>query len=117
MLRRTFAKTLLASCSLPFWPFPQIKEQISNSDLIKRLLKEGKDFCIITEKNGLVVNIIRQKHRFNATEAVTNRLNSNLSQTEPPQVRYNISELLKRKEGFTKQRWYKLKVLFGKKPE
>ena len=60
MLRRTFAKTLLASCSLPFWPFPQLKEKISNSDLIKRLLKERKDFSFTTD-DGMEFNVVRRK--------------------------------------------------------
>ena len=111
MLRRTFAKTLLASCSLPFWPFPQIKEKISNSDLIKRLLKERKDFCVISAEDGLVVNIIRQKHRFNFTEAMNNRLDIT------PQEKLIEDQNEKRRQLRQKQRWHKLRVSFGKKPE
>ena len=112
MLRRTFAKTLLVSCSLPFWPFPQVKEKVSNSDLIKRLLKERKDFCIKTEEDGLLVNIIRRKHKFNATEAMNDRLNM----TSEAKKIHN-TQWKHRRINPKKQRWYKLKVLFGRKPE
>ena len=112
MLRRTFAKTLLVSCSLPFWPFPQIKEKISNSELIKRLLKERKDFCIITEKDGLVVNIIRQKRRFNFIEAMNDRLNTTLEDKKISDAPWKP-----RPVRSPKQRWHKLRVSFGKKPE
>ena len=83
MLRRTFAKTILATCSLPFWPFPKIKEKINNSELIKRLLKEGKDFSVSFKNNEegannapWKCNIIRKKRRYvDVKQLLQDRLN------------------------------------------
>ena len=85
MLRRTFAKSLLAVCSIPFWPFPTVKEKLSNSDLIKKLLDEGKNFSITcghsksldgTDEPTILVNVIRSKHKkVDFQQAVKDRLN------------------------------------------
>lgn len=85
MLRRTFAKSLLAVCSIPFWPFPTVKEKLSNSDLIKKLLDENKNFSITcghnklpdgTDEPTMLINVIRSKHkRVDFQQIVKDRLN------------------------------------------
>lgn len=61
MLRRTFAKTLLGLCSIPFWPFTEAKKKLSNSELIAKLLQERKDFSLLDKDGNVIVNIVRRR--------------------------------------------------------
>lgn len=117
MLRRTFAQTLLFSCSLPFWPFPQVKDRLSNSDLIKKLLKERKDFRIICrviedgendgdnngENDSMVVNIVRKKRCVDFTQAMLNRIDMTEEQ-KPHDTPWQPKRIQ------PKTRWYKFKL-------
>ena len=114
MFRRTFVKSLMAACSLPIWPFPKIKEKLNNSDFIKRLLKENKNFSIHCE-HGLSCNIIRRKRKSGSKllSDFESCLEDNLKKYNKNSVddhttnSINVKKNRKiRKER--KQRWYKI---------
>jgi len=82
MFRRTFIKSVLAVCSVPVWPLTKLKEKLSNSDYIKKLLKERKDFSIVNNKDELLINVVRRKRKFNAKQAMVDRLNMTTAEKE-----------------------------------
>lgn len=111
MLRRTFAQTLLFSLSLPFWPFPNIKKKINHSELIKRLLKEGKDFSIGNQKEEWKCNIIRKKRRsIDAKQLLQNRLNMSAEE----KLCKDKNNHIKRPLTKSINQWYKFKIRFSK---
>ena len=94
MLRRTFAKALLGICSIPLWPFPTLKEKISHFDIIKRLLKDKKDFCIVSREDGLLVNVVRAKRtKINVKDALQQNFNPQWSQQQ-----YDYDTAIKRRK-------------------
>ena len=93
MLRRSFIKFLAGAITLPLTPFPNAKkklqDKINNSALIKRLLKEKKDFTITCDGDGF--NIIRRKRLDrNLLEEVDKafRVDNNLPSNESSRSRW-----------------------------
>jgi len=113
MLRRTFAKTILAACSIPLWPFPQVKERLNNSDLIRKLLKEGKDFSISNKECGWKFNIIRRKPGVNRNKLFI-EAEQRLQQRKLPHEKYlqdmEHGKRTDKRQSKHKTNWYRFKI-------